>query len=115
GFSGDGGSMSTIQSLSTAARHNIGAKFVVCNNRSYRILKLNLQQYWDSLGIPRTQTFPPEFDLSPPELRFDKLAEGQGVGACRVESPQQIGPAITAMLADERPFLIDLILSSELQ
>ena len=46
GFSGDGGSISTIQAISTAARHSLGVKFVVCNNRSYRILKLNLQDYW---------------------------------------------------------------------
>lgn len=32
GFSGDGGAMSTIQALATAARYGIGAKFVVCNN-----------------------------------------------------------------------------------
>ena len=34
GFSGDGGSMYTIQALWTAAHHNIDAKFVICNNRS---------------------------------------------------------------------------------
>ena len=35
GFTGDGGSMYTIQALWTAAHHNIGAKFVICNNASY--------------------------------------------------------------------------------
>ncbi len=43
GFAGDGGAISTIQALATAARHGVGAKFVVCNNKSYRILKYNLQ------------------------------------------------------------------------
>ena len=46
GFTGDGGSMYTIQALWTAAHHNIAAKFIICNNRSYRILKYNVQQYW---------------------------------------------------------------------
>ena len=32
GFTGDGGRMYTIQALWTAARHNVDAKFVVCNN-----------------------------------------------------------------------------------
>ena len=52
GFSGDGGAMYTIQALWTAARHDIGAKFVVCNNRSYQLLKLNVQQYWRERGVP---------------------------------------------------------------
>jgi benzoylformate decarboxylase len=57
GFSGDGGSISTIQALATASRYGIGAKFVVCNNRSYRILKYNLQDYWRTLGMKITCRF----------------------------------------------------------
>jgi benzoylformate decarboxylase len=114
GFSGDGGSISTIQALATAGRYGIGAKFVVLNNRSYRILKYNIQQYWDALGEPRDQRFPPEFDLATPELRFDLLARGQGVDAVRVETPQQIAPALDRALADDRPFLIDLVLDASL-
>jgi benzoylformate decarboxylase len=114
GFSGDGGSMQTIQALSTAARYGIGAKFVVCNNRSYRILKYNLQAYWRDLGQKTDQSFPESFDLEPPELRFDKMAEGQGVEAVRVETAEEIVPAIERALADDRPFLIDLVLSSAL-
>jgi thiamine pyrophosphate-dependent acetolactate synthase large subunit-like protein len=114
GFSGDGGSMSTIQALSTAARHGIGAKFVVLNNGSYRILKYNLQQYWGERQQPTDQPFPEAFDLTPPALRFDKLAEGQGVNAVRVERPAQIAEALERALKDDRPFLIDLVLSSAL-
>jgi thiamine pyrophosphate-dependent acetolactate synthase large subunit-like protein len=114
GFSGDGGSMSTIQALSTAARHNIGAKFVVCNNRSYRILKYNLQTYRAGHGIPPNPAFPASFDLTPPTLRFDQLAEAQGVAAARVERPEDIAPALNRALADDRPFLIDLVLDSHL-
>lgn len=114
GFSGDGGSMSTIQALSTAARYRIGAKFVVCNNRSYRILKYNLQEYWTERGEAGDQNFPAEFDLKSPELRFDMLAQAQGVAAVRVEAPPQIAPALDRALADDQPFLIDLVLGSEL-
>jgi benzoylformate decarboxylase len=114
GFSGDGGSISTIQALSTAARYGIGAKFVVCNNRSYRILKYNLQEYWRDQNQPTNQPFPEAFDLVHPDLHFAKLAEGQGVDAIRVERPEQITPALDRALMDDRPFLIDLVLSSEL-
>jgi thiamine pyrophosphate-dependent acetolactate synthase large subunit-like protein len=114
GFSGDGGSMSTIQALSTAARHGIGAKFVVLNNGSYRILKYNLQQYWGERQQPIDQPFPAAFDLTPPHLRFDRLAEGQGVNAMRVERPDQIAEALERALENDQPFLIDLVLSSSL-
>jgi len=51
GFSGDGGAMYVPQALWTAAHYRIGAKFVICNNRSYRLLKLNMLQYWQEQGI----------------------------------------------------------------
>lgn len=114
GFSGDGGSMQTIQALSTAARYGIGTKFIVCNNQSYRILKYNLQQYWAERGEPADQPFPDAFDLVQPELRFDKLAEAQGVAAVRVARPQEISSALDRAFADHQPFLIELLLSREL-
>jgi benzoylformate decarboxylase len=114
GFTGDGGAISTIQAVATAARYRIGAKFVVCNNRSYRILKYNLRQYWAERGEPQDQAFPDSFDLAQPELRFDRLAQGQGVDAIRVEHPADIAPALDRALADDEPFLIDLVLSPEL-
>ena len=112
GFSGDGGSMYTIQALWTAAHHKIGAKFVVCNNHSYELLKLNIQQYWRERHLPERE-FPASFDLHDPAIRFDELARAMGVQAIRVETPEQIGPAIRQALADDDPFLIDLVIASE--
>jgi thiamine pyrophosphate-dependent acetolactate synthase large subunit-like protein len=112
GFTGDGGSMYTIQALWTAAHHGIGAKFVICNNGSYKLLKLNIQQYWRDRGMPE-HDFPASFDLMHPDIRFDQLAKAMGVGAVRVERPEEIGPALDAALADDSPFLIDLVLADE--
>ena len=112
GFSGDGGSISTIQAIATAARHGIGAKFVVCNNRSYRILVDNIRRYWQERGIPIDRPAPAVFDLDAPTLRFDLLSRGQGVEAVRVERPEQIAPSLDRALADDRPFLIDLVLDA---
>jgi benzoylformate decarboxylase len=112
GFTGDGGSMYTIQALWTAAHHGIGAKFVICNNGSYKLLKLNIQQYWRERGLAE-HDFPASFDLMRPDIRFDQLAKAMGVGAVRVERPEDIGPALDAALADDSPFLIDLVLTDE--
>jgi benzoylformate decarboxylase len=112
GFSGDGGSMYTIQALWSAAHYKIGAKFVICNNHSYELLKLNLQQYWHERQLPERE-FPTSFDLFDPDIRFDELARAMGVRAVRVETPEQIGPAIHEALADDEPFLIDLVITNE--
>lgn len=112
GFTGDGGSMYTLQALWTAARHRIGAKFVICNNGSYRLLQLNLAEYRKEQEVA-PQAFPVCFDLSEPPLRFVDLARGMGVEGVRVERPEQIAPAISAALAYRGPFLIDLVLEGD--
>lgn len=110
-FTGDGAAMYTIQALWTAVHHNINVKFVICNNRSYRILKLNLLQYWSEQGVKPHQ-FPDSFELNP-ELQFTKIAESMGVKAVRVEKPKQIEGAIAQALAHQGPFLIDVAISGE--
>lgn len=50
------------------------------------------------------------FDLAAQNLRFDLLAQGLGVAAVRVERPEAIGPALDRALADDAPFLIELML-----
>ena len=113
GFAGDGGSMYTIQALWTAVRHNIGAKFVICNNHSYMLLKLNITQYWREQGVAGGR-FPDSFDLSVPEINFVAMAESMGVAGVRVETPDQVRPAIQQMLEHDGPFLIDLVVTNEL-
>ncbi|BAZ47606.1 thiamine pyrophosphate binding domain-containing protein [Nostoc sp. NIES-4103] len=112
-FTGDGGSMYTIQALWTAAHHNIDAKFVICNNRSYQILKLNILQYWHERQISE-HGFPSSFDICDPDIRFDELARSLGVEAIRVEKPDQISSAIEKALDYDGPFLIDLVLTKEI-
>ena len=114
GFSGDGGSMYTIQALWSAVRHNTGAKFVVCNNGSYKLLQLNIDVYWQERSID-VHNYPLSFDLSFPPIRFDLLAQSMGVDAVRIERVEDIGPAIDRMLADDKPFLIDLVLEGNHQ
>ena len=112
GFSGDGGAMYTIQALWTAAHENVAAKFVVCNNRSYQLLKLNVQQYWKERDVGDHE-FPQSFDLGEPEIRFDELARSMGVPATRVESAGDVGAAIAEALDTDGPYLIDLVLHQE--
>ncbi|MFE4638449.1 thiamine pyrophosphate-binding protein [Streptomyces sp. NPDC056773] len=107
GFAGDGGSMYTYQALWTAARHGIEAKFVVCNNRKYRLLDDNIAQYWREREIPE-HGFPGSFDLSHPEIDFAALARSLGAGGMRVEKPDEAVAAVGRMLAHPGPFLVDI-------
>lgn len=116
GLTGDGGAMYTYQALWTAAHNGIGAKFVVCNNRSYRLLKQNLVDYWQTLGLKPEQfpqDFPPSFDIREPDLDFVGLARALGVPAQRVTQPAEIEPAVAALLDGEGPFLLELVLEGD--
>jgi thiamine pyrophosphate-dependent acetolactate synthase large subunit-like protein len=119
GFTGDGGAMYTIQALWTAAHIRqtmpgvrMDPKFVVCNNRSYRILKLNIMQYWKERELPAHE-FPGSFELDKPDLRFDEIARSMGVEAERVEKPEQVGPAVRRALEHPGPYLIDAVVSGD--
>ncbi|MDK9496751.1 thiamine pyrophosphate-binding protein [Streptomyces katrae] len=107
GFSGDGGSMYTYQALWTAVRHGIAAKFVVCNNRKYRLLDDNIAQYWRERDIAE-HAFPGSFDLSRPEIDFAGLARALGAEGTRVEKPDEAASAVTRMLAHPGPYLVDV-------
>jgi thiamine pyrophosphate-dependent acetolactate synthase large subunit-like protein len=107
--SGDGGAMYTIQALWSAARHNLPIKYIICNNRSYRLLQLNISQYWGEQGVTGRE-FPTSFDLSKPDLQFSEMAKALGVAGRRVEKAEEIGPAVAEMLAHNGPFLLDVVL-----
>jgi benzoylformate decarboxylase len=114
GFTGDGGAMYTLQALWTAAHYGIGAKFVICNNHSYRLLKQNLVDYWGDMGI-RSQAFPAAFDIREPDLDFVSLAKGMGVPGQRVSRPEQASGAIAEMLRSDGPHLLELVLEADVQ
>ncbi len=104
--------MYTIQALWTAARHRLSVKYIICNNRSYRLLQANIQQYWAETGAVG-RPFPLSFDLSRPELDFAQLARALSVPARRVQAPDEVMPAIEAAFAEPGPFLIDVVIESD--
>lgn len=113
GFTGDGGSMYTIQALWTAAHHNIGAKFVICNNQSYMLLKLNILQYWREQAGVEVHDFPHSFDLNNPVVDFATLARSMGVPAVCIDHPDQVEGAVKQMLEHDGPFLVDMVISNK--
>lgn len=91
----------------SAAREKLDIVFLVCNNRSYRILKVNLLHYW-----AERQECPgpfPFMDLTP-EVRFDKLAEGFGVPGCTVVDAESLRAALESAFSSGGPHLIDVLI-----
>jgi benzoylformate decarboxylase len=109
GVCSDGAAMYSITALWTAAHHRIPAKFVMLNNASYRILKLNMVEYLGTAARGRQFV---AMDLTDPELRFDRMAESMGVPAQRVEKPEQLAPALKDALAHDGPYLVDVVMES---
>jgi benzoylformate decarboxylase len=107
GFSGDGGSMYTYQALWTAVRYDVGAKFVVCHNKKYELLNVNIDQYWKDAGIPPHQ-HPTAFDLAAPGIDFVGLAKAFGANGCRLEKAEDAAECAEAMLSTPGPFLVDV-------
>ena len=109
GVIGDGSAMMTIQALWTAMTYQLPVVYVICNNASYRILKVNLQRWFtDVLDDPSASSkylgmdFDRPFDLA-------AIAQAFGVSAERVEDEDEVAPAIRRALALGGPALIDVV------
>ncbi|HJX61136.1 MAG TPA: thiamine pyrophosphate-dependent enzyme, partial [Dehalococcoidia bacterium] len=106
GVVGDGAALYTIQALWTAAHHRIPVTYVICNNASYRILKINMLDY---LGEAAAQRRFMAMDLTDPLLDFARIAEAFGVRGRRVEHPDDLAPALREALAAGEPSLVDVV------
>ena len=108
GIIGDGSAMMTVQALWTAANSDIPVVYVICNNRAYRVLKLNMNLYkGEILGQdnPTSQylamDFPTPFDIA-------SIAEAMGVYGRRIENPADIEAALSEAFALGKPAVLDV-------
>ncbi len=104
---GDGSAMYSYQALWTAARYGLAVVVVICNNRSYRILKERTR----ALGgfSAQTGTYL-GMDLIEPAIDFVGLAKSLGVPGERCDKMQQVKEALGRALDHKGPVLIDAAL-----
>jgi acetolactate synthase-1/2/3 large subunit len=102
----DGAGMYSLQALWTQAREKLDVINVVFANRRYAILQSELAAVGAQPG-PASKDL---LDLSRPELRWTKLAEGMGVEAVRVETLEAFTDAFTAARGRRGPFLIEFLI-----
>lgn len=109
GLIGEGEGMYTNQALWTAAHYRIPVTYVVMNNGSYRILKVNMKSYLKGLErAPRSGSYL-GMDLNDPPLDFAKLAAVWGIPSRRVERPEDLPEALREAFAiEDGPSLVDV-------
>ncbi len=111
---GDGSSMMTVQALWTASTTNIPVVYVICNNSSYRVLKLNMNLYQTQIlkqETPRSQYIAMDFPIP---LNIAGMAEANGVYGRRIEDPSEIAPAIEHALGLGKPAVLDVVINGSI-
>jgi len=106
-ISGDGAAMYSLQALWTMARERLDVVTIVCANRSYNILNIELGRVGAFNPGPKTLAM---LDLHNPELDFVKLAQGMGVEASRAETTTEFAAQFADAMQTKGPRLIEAVL-----
>ena len=109
---GDGASLYSIQALWTAVRYKLPVVWVICNNRAYKVLKVNMDIYLKDMikdESRQSQYIGMDFD---PNLNLASIAEGFGVNSRRVEDPATLRQVVEDALASGQPSLVDVVIES---
>ena len=112
---GDGSAMMTVQALWTAANYNIHTVYLVCNNRSYRILKLNMNIHrQEILGEDIEGGLEGYVGMDfPLPLNIAGIAQAIGVYGKTISDPAQIGPELTQALNSGQPAVLDVVIDGQ--
>ena len=108
GVIGDGSSMMTVQALWTAANSRIPVVYVICNNRAYRILKLNMNAYKTQIlgeQDPQSEYLAMDF---PTPMNIAGIADAIGVHSRKIEDPADLAPAMRQALELGAPAVLDV-------
>ena len=110
---GDGSAMMTVQGFWTAANEDIPVVYVVCNNGSYRILKINMDRYRSMVSDAGEESRYLGMDF-PIALDVAGMARSMGVDASTIEDPSDVAAATRAALESGRPTVLDVVIDGAL-
>ncbi len=106
-FEADGSAMYTLQALWTQAREGLDITTLICSNRSYDILKLELVRAGHA---PIGQNALALTDLKNPSIDWVQISHGMGVPAVSIETGEQLAKELTEALRETGPHLIEVAL-----
>jgi acetolactate synthase-1/2/3 large subunit len=103
----DGSALYTIQSLWTMAREQLDVTVVICANRRYQILDVELA----AAGIELSDEGAGLTSLDSPPVDFASLAAGFGVPGVTVSTGEELVHALARAAAEPGPHLIEAVLA----
>lgn len=104
----DGSAMYTIQALWTMAREALNITTLICANRSYNILKIELSHAGITSAGPKASSL---LDLNRPDINWVKLAEGMSVPAVAVNNVAGLANKLRKALSEAGPHLIEMMIT----
>jgi acetolactate synthase-1/2/3 large subunit len=106
-FQADGSGMYTLQSLWTQAREGLNVTSLICANRAYRILRLELGRAGIVEPGPQAMGLT---DLSHPNIDWVDIGRGLGVPSVRAETSEALVKNLTWAFSEPGPHLIEAVL-----
>jgi acetolactate synthase I/II/III large subunit len=106
-FQADGSGLYTLQALWSMAREGADVTVVICSNRRYRILQIELARAGQETPGPKAQSL---VDLANPVMDWAALAKGFGVPASTVYTDKELEVALQRSLAVPGPSLIEAVI-----
>ncbi len=100
-FQGDGSGAYTLQALWNQARDGLDVVTVICSNRSYRVIEMELDRFGVQKLGPNAAALT---SLQP--LDWTPLAKGFGVPARAVDTVEEFEEAFTRAIQEAGPSLI---------
>jgi acetolactate synthase-1/2/3 large subunit len=106
-FQADGSGLYTVQALWTMARESLDVTVVICANRAYRILQVELAR----AGVPEPgPTARSLTQLGPPPVDWVAAARSFGVPGERVTQAEALAEALGRSFTEPGPCLIEALL-----
>ena len=100
---GDGSIQMNIQEMGTVAQYNIPVKIAILNN-----MYLGMVRQWQELFYDRRYSF-----TELPPVEFVKIAQAYGIDGIKVESCDEVMPALKAAVDCDGPFVLDFRIERE--
>lgn len=106
-FQADGSGMYTLQALWTQAREKLNVTNLICNNRRYRILQVELARAGITEPGRKARALT---SLGDPEINWTAMAAGMGVPGVRVETAEDLSIHLGRALKEPGPNLIEMMI-----
>jgi acetolactate synthase I/II/III large subunit len=106
-FQADGSGMYTLQALWTQAREQLDVTTLICNNRRYRILQVELARAGITEPGRKARALT---SLANPEIDWSRIAAGLGIPAVRVETAETLVTQLERAIGERGPNLIEMLI-----